>query len=98
MSLMQTAYTMMLLPLVGALIAGLMGKTIGRKATHSIVIALIACSFTLSCYLFCQLVMQGHSPVVDIAYTWAHAGSTEIDVTFLLDRLSAVMAVVVTTQ
>jgi NADH-quinone oxidoreductase subunit L len=96
MNLMQTAYTMMLLPLMGALIAGLMGKAIGRKATHRIVITLIACSFVLSCYLFWQLILQGHPRVIDVVYTWAHAGNIEINVTFLLDQLSAVMALIVT--
>ncbi len=96
MDLQVTIYSIMLLPLLGALIAGLLGKVIGRKATHRVVIALIAGSFALSCYLFYTMVALNHPTFTAVAYTWAHAGSIQIDVSFLIDKLSTVMAFIVT--
>ena len=37
-----------------------------------------------------------HPAVRGVAYTWAHVGNIQIDVSFLLDRLSAVMTCIVT--
>ncbi|HVY53842.1 MAG TPA: NADH-quinone oxidoreductase subunit L, partial [Gammaproteobacteria bacterium] len=96
MNMIQTIYSMLLLPLIGALIAGLLGKVIGRKATHRCVIALMAVAFMIASYLFYAMVWQNHPPVMDVLYTWAHAGNIQIDVAFLLDRLSATMCLVVT--
>lgn len=84
-----------LLPLGAALIAGLLGKQLGRKLTHRLVVAFIGVAFFLSCYLFKVMVLEGH-PAVDVSfYTWATSGIQHFDVAFLLDRLSAVMAMIV---
>ena len=41
-----------LAPLAGSLIAGLLGKTIGRKGAHSVTILGVAISFVLSAMVF----------------------------------------------
>lgn len=94
-SLISIALVMTLLPLIGALIAGLLGKRIGRITTHRIVVSMVAISFFLSCYLFKTLVLDGHPAVDETFYTWATAGSAHFDVAFLLDRLSALMCMIV---
>ncbi|WP_114833772.1 NADH-quinone oxidoreductase subunit L [Aquicella lusitana] len=86
---------MTLLPLAGSLLAGLLGKALGRVWTHRIVITLVGISFLLSCYLFKVIVLNGHPSVQDSFYTWATAGMLRFDVAFLLDRLSATMAMIV---
>jgi len=96
LDLTTSIYVMILLPLLGAIVAGILGKVIGRTATHRLVIAFIALSFLLSCKLVYEMIFQNHPRLVTTAYTWAHAGLVQIDVSFLLDKLSAVMCCVVT--
>ncbi|RDI46918.1 NADH-quinone oxidoreductase subunit L [Aquicella lusitana] len=93
--LIWVALLMTLLPLAGSLLAGLLGKALGRVWTHRIVITLVGISFLLSCYLFKVIVLNGHPSVQDSFYTWATAGMLRFDVAFLLDRLSATMAMIV---
>ena len=42
-----------LAPLVGSLLAGLLGKVIGRKGAHIVTILGVAISFVLSCGVTC---------------------------------------------
>ena len=81
-------------PLLGAIIAGLFGRALGRTATHRIVIALVGLSLFSAIRIF-QDVMAGHlfnGPV----YTWLNSGDTSFQVGFLIDRLTATMMLVVT--
>lgn len=84
-----------LLPLASSLIAGLLGKFLGRTATHRIVITLIGLAFALACYLFYVIIVTQHSSVQGIFYTWASSGLLQFDVAFLIDPLSVTMASVV---
>lgn len=93
---LSIALTMMLLPLLGSLVAGLIGKQIGRKGTNWIAISLVAISFFLASYLFAEIVILG-SPTQDgIVYNWITSGSFHFNVALLLDRLSATMIFIVT--
>jgi len=94
--LITLTYSIILLPLLGAIVAGLLGKVIGRKATHRVVVSFIAIAFALACYLAFQMLVLNHPPITTIAYTWAHAGTVQLDVAFLIDKLSAAMTLVVT--
>ncbi len=81
-------------PLLGAIIAGLFGRLLGRTTTHRIVIALVGLSLFSAIRIF-QDVMAGHmfnGPV----YTWLTTGDTSFQVGFLIDRLTATMMLVVT--
>src|SRR5690625_4235820 len=88
-----------LAPLVGCLIAGLfgtgfLGRFVGRRAAHMITIAGVTISFIGSVIaLFQTLDGQVFNGTV---YTWNVIGSTSIQVGFLIDTLSALMMVVVT--
>ncbi len=93
--LIQMALLMALLPLAGALVAGLLGHKLGNVLTHRIVIAAVGLSFVLSAVLFNQVVLQAHPAVEGTFYTWATAGMLHFDVAFLVDRLSASMCFVV---
>jgi NADH-quinone oxidoreductase subunit L len=84
-----------LLPLAGALIAGLFGKQIGRSATHWVTIILVGCSFLLSCYLFAVIVLLGHPPIEGVIYNWVTTGNYHFDVAILLDHLSVTMLFIV---
>ena len=81
-------------PLLGAIVAGLFGRLLGRKMTHRIVIALIGLSLFSAIRIF-QDVLAGHmfnGPV----YTWLTSGDTSFHVGFLIDRLTVTMMLVVT--
>lgn len=93
--LILVSLIMTLLPLAGALVAGLLGKKLGPTTTHRIVVTLVGLSFALSCYLFKAIVLDGQPAVEGDFYTWATAGMLRFDVAFLLDRLSAVMVFIV---
>lgn len=93
--LINLSVVMVLFPLLSALIAGLLGKTVGRVATHSLAVTLIGCAFLLSLLLFEQIVIAGNAPIDHTFYTWVNAGVWHFDVAFLIDRLSATMAMIV---
>ncbi len=85
-----------LLPLVGALVAGLFGHIIGRTATHRFTIFCVGLSTLLSAYVFNKIVLQS-GPVLDVdLYTWGQVGELKFAVGFLVDQLTATMMVVVT--
>jgi len=93
--LINLALLMALLPLSASLIAGILGKQLGKRLTHTIVIFLISIAFLLSCYLFNVFVVHGSITVDERFYTWATAGVMRFDVAFLLDRLSITMSMIV---
>src|SRR3990167_3689311 len=84
-----------LLPLFGSVIAGLLGKRIGIRATQAITIALMGGSFICSTFIFKSVIFDGNTFNGTI-YTWAESGSFHFNVGFLIDRLTAIMMVVVT--
>lgn len=95
MLLLNVSLIIALLPLLGAIIAGLFGKIIGRIWTHNIAIGCVTISFVLSCFLFKLFVLDQHPEVHGNFYTWATAGILHFDVGFLLDQLSVIMCVIV---
>jgi NADH-quinone oxidoreductase subunit L len=81
-------------PLVAALVAGLFGRAIGRSGAHWVTIVGVGISFFASCAVFMD-VLDGNTfngPV----YTWLTVGETRFEIGFLIDRLTALMMVVVT--
>ena len=92
---MQLLYLVIpLVPLVAAIIAGLFGRAIGRSGAHWVTIIGVGISFFASCAVFMD-VLDGNTfngPV----YTWLTVGETRFEIGFLVDRLTALMMVVVT--
>ena len=95
MNSIQTLYLIVpLAPLAGALISGLLCMRIGNRAAHSVTILGMAVSTAGALAVFCD-VLQGNTyngPV----YTWLVSGETHYEIGFLIDRLTAIMMVVVT--
>jgi NADH-quinone oxidoreductase subunit L len=91
---MQKLYLVIpLAPLVGALIAGLLGWAIGRRASHWVtIIGMVIC--TAGAILVFQDVLAGNTYNGSV-YTWLISGDTRFEIGFLIDRLSATMMVVV---
>jgi len=85
-----------LAPLLGAILAGLFGRRIGRVGAHTVTIAGVALSCALSMYVLWQLVGQGAAPFNQNLYTWFEIGGYNAHVGFMVDKLTAMMMVVVT--
>ena len=85
-----------LAPLLGSILAGLFGRQIGRAGAHTVTIAGVAISCAMSVFVLWQLVGQGASPYNQNIYTWFEIGSYQAHVGFMIDKLTAMMMVVVT--
>jgi NADH-quinone oxidoreductase subunit L len=85
-----------LAPLFGAIVAGLFRNRIGRVGAHSVTIGGVALSCVLSFYVLYQLVWGGAETFNQNLYTWFQVGDFSTHVGFLVDRLTALMMVVVT--
>jgi NADH-quinone oxidoreductase subunit L len=91
-----TLLTIALAPLLGAIVAGLFGRQIGRAGAHWVTSLGVALSCVLSCYVLYQLNVAG-APVYNAnVYTWFDIGGYSAHVGFLVDNLTAMMMVVVT--
>jgi NADH-quinone oxidoreductase subunit L len=92
---MKTLYLIIpFAPLVGAIVAGLFGKAIGRAGAHWVTILGVAVSFVCS-VLVMQDVLAGNTFNGPL-YTWMEAGGLKLEIGFLVDRLTAIMMIVVT--
>lgn len=88
--------TIVLAPLLAATVAGLFGVQLGRAGAHWITILAVGLSFVLSVWVL-QGLLSGRLPVFEGAvYTWGVSDGLELEVGFLIDRLSALMMTVVT--
>ena len=88
--------TIVLAPLLAAILAGLAGRAIGRIGAHSVTIAGVATSFVLSAYVLKQLLVDGAATYDGSVYTWLVSDGIRMEVGFLVDHLTALMMVVVT--
>ncbi|MGN2252194.1 NADH-quinone oxidoreductase subunit L [Frateuria sp. GZRe12] len=88
--------TIALAPLVGCLLAGFLGKQIGRVGAHSVTILGLLVSCALSFYVLYQITAGGAPSYNQDIYTWFEIGRLHVSVGFLVDRLTAMMMVVVT--
>src|SRR6185295_10923745 len=84
------------LPLIGAILAGLFGRVIGRVGAHTVTILAVATSFVLSLHVLKQIYLDGVPAFDGPVYTWLISDGVRFDVGFLIDRLSTLMMVVVT--
>src|SRR5471030_2270082 len=85
-----------LLPLAAAVVAGLLGRRIGRVGAHSVAIGGVALSCILILRVLWQTYWQGVPAFDAPIYTWLVSDSVSMQVGFLIDRLSALMMAVVT--
>jgi len=91
----KTAYLLAAFaPLVGAIVAGLFGRVIGRTATHWVTIAGVAIACVASFWTLSD-VLAGNT-FNGTLYHWAQIGEVRLEVGFLIDTLTATMMCVVT--
>src|SRR5450755_1943549 len=88
-------------PLVGAVVAGLFGKKVGRAGAHTVTILGVAIAFAISVLVLPAVVADGARFNATI-YEWlvlgkpGSLGSLKMEIGFLVDGLTAMMMVVVT--
>ncbi|MFT5503679.1 MAG: NADH-quinone oxidoreductase subunit L [Gammaproteobacteria bacterium] len=94
---MESIYLMIpLASLAGAIIAGFFGRLIGRSISHWVTILGVATSFFLSLVVLKDVALDG-APIYNQAlYTWMLSDGIRFEIGFLIDSLSALMMVVVT--
>lgn len=95
------------LPLIGALIAGLLGRTIGHRPSEYITTGLLLISAVLSWVVFLPVafggglagaVVDGHTAVVKVeVMRWIQVGDMDLRWILRIDTLTAIMLVVVNT-
>ncbi|MEO8808876.1 MAG: NADH-quinone oxidoreductase subunit L [Rhodanobacter sp.] len=87
--------TIALAPLVGCLLAGFLARFLGRTGCHTVTILGVAISCALSFVVLYQLTVGGAQVYNENIYTWFQIGPINASVGFLVDRLTALMLVVV---
>jgi len=94
---MKSIYlAIVLAPLFGSAIAGLFGRQIGRSGAHWVTIAGVAVSFILSSVVFKSIVLDDAPTFNGAVYTWLVSDGVQFEVGFMIDRLTALMMMVVT--
>src|SRR6185312_5497591 len=83
------------LPLLGSVIAGLLGRLIGQRPSELITTGLLFVSAALSIVVFNDVAIQGHNHIVQIL-PWIRSGDFAASWTIRIDTITAVMLVVVT--
>ena len=87
-------------PLVGALLAGILGTQfggnwIGRRLTHTLTILGVLIAFILSASTLKSVAIDG-ARFNETLYTWMNVGGLTMEVGFMVDGLTAMMMCVVT--
>ena len=94
---MESIYlTLVLAPLVGAIVAGLWRNQVGRAGAHWVTILGVGVSCVLSFYVLWQHAFQGMPVYNESVYTWMVVDGITMEVGFLVDNLTAMMIAVVT--
>jgi NADH-quinone oxidoreductase subunit L len=86
--------SIVLAPLLASVVVGLFRRQVGRAGAHTLTILGVAVSTALSGHVLWQL-LQGADPYNQNIYTWLQVGGFEAHVGFMVDRLTAVMMLVV---
>ena len=80
--------------LLAAIIAGLLGRRIGRRGAHSVTIGAVSVALMLSMIVYFDVSQGGGGNFT--LFTWAMSEGMRFEIGFLIDELSAMMMVVVT--
>ncbi|MBP7490468.1 MAG: NADH-quinone oxidoreductase subunit L [Rhodoferax sp.] len=96
----STLLAVPLAPLVGAILAGVLGTQfggnwIGRRASHFLTILGVFLSFALSAMTLKSVAFDG-ARFNETLYTWMVVGGLKMEIGFLVDGLTAMMMCVVT--
>src|SRR5882672_6545156 len=82
------------LPLLGAIVTGLLGRRLGDTASELITCALVGVSAVLSVVVFFDVAVGGHVRTTPL-FEWIESGNFQVEWSLRVDQLTAVMLVVV---
>ncbi|WP_259779733.1 NADH-quinone oxidoreductase subunit L [Aestuariispira ectoiniformans] len=84
------------LPLLGSIIAGFFGRTIGDKGAQLVTCALMVVAAILAWITFFKVGISGEAHTITL-FNWVSSGDFSFDWALRIDTLTAVMLIVVTT-
>ncbi len=94
---MKSIYLIIILaPLIGAIIAGLFGSKIGRAGAHWVTIFGVSVSCVFSAITFYEHAFAGMPAFDGAIYTWMVSDGIKFEIGFLVDNLTSMMMLVVT--
>lgn len=85
-----------LAPLIGFLINGLMGKKLSKSLIGMVGSGSVLVSFVLSCFLFVTQLSGSYESHTTTLFSWLPLGNYTVNFSFLVDPLSLLMLMVVT--
>jgi NADH-quinone oxidoreductase subunit L len=88
--------TIVLAPLIGAIVAGFFGGKIGRAGAHWATIVGVGVSTGLSLWVLSRFIWHDQAVFDGAVYTWMVADGIRFEVGFLVDKLTALMMATVT--
>jgi len=91
----STLLAVPLAPLAGAIIAGFLGRYVGRRGSHFFTILGVLISFILSAMVLKSVALDG-ARFNQTIYEWMVIGGLKMEVGFMVDGLTAMMMCVVT--
>ena len=94
--MVQFAWLIPLLPLLGFIIVGVLNKRLNVAMSGGIASAAVLFSFIISAIIFSEVAREGSIPERIVLYDWISSGNLSISFSFLIDRLSVIMLMVVT--
>src|SRR5512147_2853549 len=83
------------LPLIGFVINGLLGNRLGKHFVSLVACGLPIAAFAIAVRATMELMSTG-APLVQTVFTWAQFADRSFEIAFYFDRLTAVMALIVT--
>ena len=83
-----------LIPLLASVVNLFWGRALGKKIAGGLACAAVGASFALAVYVFWQL--SATTIFHDLVYAWIESGSLQVNLSFQVDALTAVMLLVVT--
>jgi NADH-quinone oxidoreductase subunit L len=94
--MVQFAWLIPLFPLLGFIVIGLLNKRLPVNLSGGIAAAMVFLSFVVSAFLFNQVAQEGSIPERVVLFDWITVGDLSIPFSFLIDRLSVIMLMVIT--
>ncbi len=85
-----------LLPLMGFAFNGLLNKNLTKSVVGAVACGSVFLSFVISAFLVMQIANGSTDKIEATAFSWISAGNLQIDLSFVVDRLSAIMLLVIT--
>ncbi len=92
---MELAVVVLFLPLIAALVVGISFRNIPDRLAQVITSGAVSVSAVLSYIIFYQVVVQGNDVSITIM-PWIYSASLQVDWSILVDPLTAIMLIVVT--